>query len=128
MERLRAASRCVAAVWLVSQLVAIVVSTAILRPTAAAPVVVSAVEHCECTGTEGTCPMHPRAPQPPDGGDCAMRRCSMPDATLAATATVAGVMPRVALPHDAAAPVSLLTPLELPVHRSDRPDFPPPRA
>jgi hypothetical protein len=128
MERLRNASRWIAAVWLVSQLVAVVASTLILRAAATSIAVVAAVEHCECTGTDGACPMHPRAPAAPEHGECAMRNCSTPDAALVATATIPGVMPPVAVLHDGAPPRVLLVAPDLPVDRPDRPDLPPPRA
>ena len=124
MERLRNASRWIAAAWLVSQLVAVVASTAVLRATETR--VAAVVEHCECTGTAGTCPMHHKPS--PDEGQCAMRNCSVPDATLVATATIAGVMPQVCVPHDDAPPAALRASTVLPLDRPDRPDAPPPRA
>jgi hypothetical protein len=126
MERFRSASRWVAAVWLISQLVALAASTTVLRATATT--VAAVVEHCECTGTAGTCPMHPHTPASRGDGQCGMRSCSIPDATLVATATVAGVMPRLSVPYDDAVPVALLARTDVTVDRPDRPDSPPPRA
>lgn len=126
MVRLRSRIAWIAAAWLVCQ------SFALAVPIAAS-VIAETTDICTCPGgvAGAQCPMHHHGlgmgtEKPP--APAVRNACAQPDATLLSLAGGIGVLPQ---PADISAdsttsPVELIT--STPLHRSEIPDAPPPRA